>query len=242
MKQILGKRTAGVLLSAVLLFAAVLPAQAAGNAGVSVQIPVKQEFAASGNGAEEADGKISYLLTAREKDSPMPEGSSDGCWSFTMTGNQDIQTSPIEFGHAGVFSYEIRSAQDGQKDGYVYDDCVYTVSVYVSNTADGLAADLIAQNEDGDKVSEIIFSNSYSGGNGGGQLPGGQDTGNRGDSGQNDAGVKNTQIPTKADTGKDEAAKTGDSLDMLPVFGTALLFAAVVIVMLLWKRSEQESD
>lgn len=206
MKQALGKRIAGLIMSASMMFAATLPAQAAETGSVSIQIPVAQEFAVSGT--DKADDGFSYLLTALEADAPMPEACGEDGWRFSINGNQDIMTAPIEFVHAGVFSYEIRLVQDEKVPGYVYDSQVYTVSVYVTNTEDGLEANLTAQKENGDKVSEIVFRHSY----------------------------------TSGDTGQNKPVKTGDSTDMLPVFGTAFLLAAVIIAVVLRKRTGKERD
>lgn len=218
MKQNLGKRIAGIMMSAAVLFAAAVPVQAAGNSAVTVQIPVTQEFTVSGT--EETDGEFSYLLTGIGGDAPMPAGSVENVWRFSVTDSGNVRI-PIEFTHAGVFTYELRLDGNKAKNGYTYDGRIYTLSIYVSNVESGLAADLIVQNENGDKASEIVFKNSYTAQDAGGQITSGKGNPQHGSGGN---------------------VKTGDTRNMIPVFSTALVLSAWIIAAVLKKRAEYECE
>lgn len=158
------KRTAGVLLSLLLLFTGVLPAQAAKAEGIEVVIPVAQKFTVSGTSSP-SENEFIYEFTRLEEENPMPGGSGEDRLTFRLSGSREISLAPIEFLHAGVYSYEIKLTGT-EKEGYHYDHEVYTVSIFVRNVDSGLEADMIVQQEDGEKASDILFENGYDDGTG----------------------------------------------------------------------------
>ncbi len=208
MKQRVRWKAAGVLFSFAVLFAAVAPAQAAGER-VEASIPVAQKFSVSG-GDDSVNNDFTYQLTPLEKENPMPEGSAQGMWSFQMTGNIETETKTITFDHAGVYAYQIRIAESAEQEGYFFDEEVYRATFFVRNTQTGLAAELILQNSAGEKVSCAVFENGYE---------------------------HKTGAAGSSDQEKISTVKTGDPVQAFPFFLAAGALAAMVFVIIYKKRS-----
>ena len=131
----------------------------AAPASLPVTLTVEQEFTkpASSSAAE----AFTYKLTANEAGSPLPSGSSGGEYSFTIDGT-DTASVGITYDHAGVYTYELKQVIAAEKTGYTYDKQVYTVKVYIKNGSAGLEQEiLVAQKDDGSKVSGVKFTNAY---------------------------------------------------------------------------------
>jgi len=111
-------------------------------------------------GAAAAD-TFTYTLTAQQSGNPMPAGSSGDTCTFTISDMDTVDLGPVTYSTAGTYSYEIRQTVVSAQTGYTYDMQVYTVEVYVTNTAGGLQADVVVYNENGLKVSAIVFENVY---------------------------------------------------------------------------------
>lgn len=102
-----------------------------------------------------------YELKALNEEDPLPEGSNAGIYRFSVTGavTQDVE---LTFTHAGNYEYELRTAEDSSRGGYVGDPRVYHVTVQVKNGADGLEAVSYISEKDAGKTEEgMVFLNSY---------------------------------------------------------------------------------
>ena len=161
----------GLMLKAIILgvFAlalslAVLPLTAFGTTS-SVTIPVEQIFNAQPGAASQ--GTFSYVLTPNNAGQPMPTGTVDGRYTFSITGSDTHTITISGFPHAGYFFYTVRAAERAANDSYTLDDTVYTIIVKVINLpGGGLSASLHAvavgtEVTEATKVDEIIFDKSY---------------------------------------------------------------------------------
>jgi len=120
----------------------------------------------------------SYTLNPRDPDSPMPEGSAEGVYVFTLTGNESFQIGPLEYTRQGIFTYDIKRIVARDKPGFVHDKRTYTIEVYVNSELD---TGVVVLNESGMKEEGIEFESFYNdpsdpdkpvkpgGGQGGGQ-------------------------------------------------------------------------
>lgn len=124
-------------------------------------IPAGQSFDdQSGRAAEDT---FQYILKAENDKTPVPEGSENGVYSFSMTGTQEIWLDRISYVKPGIYRYEAYQTVEEPQDGYRYDDTVYTVYVNVVNTSSGgLEAGVVIQNEAGEKCENLFFENSFS--------------------------------------------------------------------------------
>lgn len=157
-KKIRGKRFLACCMLLVCLLTLVFP-QAAYAATNDVTLTVEQVFTQP-EGSTAADA-FTYTLTAQQSANPMPAGSSGDTCDLAVTGTDTGNIGPIIYSTAGTYVYELRQTVASVQTGYTYDGQVYTVEVYATNTAGGLQADVVVYNENGLKVSSIVFENNY---------------------------------------------------------------------------------
>ncbi len=103
------------------------------------------------------------VLEAEKTTNPMPSGSSNGVYEKTRTGAGEIDIDTITYTKPGIYKYTV-SLKEGSADRWTYDDAVYNVTVYATNSESGDGLDVnVAIYKDGEdeKTSEIIFINVY---------------------------------------------------------------------------------
>ena len=137
-----------------------LPAYGAAKENIAVEIPVRQVFHGD-EGKETPEGIFEYEMTAQESGAPMPEGSKDGVYGFSMKGTESRKIGMLVFEHGGIWSYQIRQQISDKKENYIYDPAIYTIEIYVKNSERGLTAEMIIMNESGSKCDEVGFENTY---------------------------------------------------------------------------------
>lgn len=122
--------------------------------GYTVTIPINQ----TADIPQGIDNQFSYEMTSQGM--PMPEGSKDGSYLFDMTGTtkHDIK---ISYSHAGVYQYKIRQQIKSQDERYDFDKRIYTVTVQITNSNDGLTGKIYTSLDTGKVDSGIEFKNSY---------------------------------------------------------------------------------
>ena len=159
--KVQGKRAIVFCVLSACVFAVMFSQTAyAAPASLPVTLTVEQEFTKPASSS--AADAFSYKLTANEAGSPLPSGSSGGEYSFTINGTDTVSVGPITYDHAGVYTYELKQVITAEKTGYTYDKQVYTVKVYIKNGSAGLEQEiLVAQKDDGSKVSGVKFTNAY---------------------------------------------------------------------------------
>lgn len=141
---------------------AVMPLHtAAAGEAVSVTLPVEQVFHNEGNAAD-ISTVFPYELIAENADTPMPSGSLSGSYAFTMDGSAAAELGPFLFTAPGDYRYSLRqSASAAGEKGYLYDEQVYSITIYVMRSGSGFTTQTIAEKEDGSKTDTIRFENSY---------------------------------------------------------------------------------
>lgn len=122
--------------------------------GYTVTIPINQ----TADIPQGIDNQFSYEMTSQGM--PMPEGSKDGSYLFDMTGTtkHDIK---IIYSHAGVYQYKIKQQIKSQDERYDFDKRIYTVTVHITNSNDGLTGKIYTSLDTGKVDSGIEFKNSY---------------------------------------------------------------------------------
>lgn len=139
----------------------------------SVVLTVKQSFVDLDGVSYSSEDEVTYQLSAGTSNSPLPSGSEDGQYSFSIKGNTTGSTAPILFKHAGIFSYELR-AVILDSFPYTWSPQVFYIQVYVSNDGSSL---IVINNQDQTKVAEMSAvyisptrrpGNDNNNGNGGG--------------------------------------------------------------------------
>jgi len=157
-----GKRLAFMLALACL--AATLLAPSALAAPAEVTVTVKQELAS----AAEADGRqrsaqtvdgpaFEYQLTPASPSNPMPQGTANGVYTFSIAGNADFAIGPLTFPRPGKYGYAIRHVS-APRPGYTYDQTIYTLEIYAKN--DGTYS-VVAIKDGIGKQSGVEYRHSY---------------------------------------------------------------------------------
>ncbi len=102
------------------------------------------------------------VLTAQNKVSPMPEGSVDGVYCMTVSGEGVKEFPEIQFQRHGVMEYTIHQEPGTHKRG-TYDETVYNVTVYVTNAENGgletttlIYVDGVEEKTGRDRVYELL--------------------------------------------------------------------------------------
>lgn len=114
---------------------------------VTVMIPVKHEIKGI---RSSSDKKYTFILTAEDTSSPMPDHSSAGCKRVDVTDEKDINFGTITFHYPGTYYYEV-----SQEDS----DTSYRVMIAAFN--DGTSEIVIWDEADGSKTDRAAFVNEY---------------------------------------------------------------------------------
>ena len=142
-----------------LAMSAPLMVSAGSGTGTAV-IKVEQIFETNEYAPEDVDCAIAFTMTALNG-APLPASAKSGVYTFVIDGTASVDTDPITFTKAGVFSYEIKVDPSLAAKGYTYDKSVYIVDIYVANGNNGLNAEVTVRNGGDTKVEKVIFSNEY---------------------------------------------------------------------------------
>lgn len=128
-----------------------------------IPLSIGQTFKVENIAPEKVNQTGRYMLSAMNTETPMPEDSRDGKYIFSMEGDGKQVTIPLEYVHAGVYSYKLQQIT-GNATNYVYDRTCYTITVYMKNREKGhLIPQVIVEDGSGKKCGEIMFSNLYKG-------------------------------------------------------------------------------
>ena len=149
-----GKIFLATLLLACLINTAIYqPAQAA--EAVELILPVQQTIvnAASSTTLNET---FIYRLAPELATNPMPKGSLEEGYTFSITGTDESKIGPFIFEQPGMYSYQISHITEKRPD-YIFDQEVYTIEVYVDRN---LSVTVIAYIKNGYKAAEIAFEHT----------------------------------------------------------------------------------
>lgn len=123
----------------------------------SVDPPIQKKI--TGDRPAEA-AEFTFIMTAKNENTPMPEGSHDGVKTVTLKGAGSTEFGEIVFTEPGTYSYTI-----GEKDmgtaGYTYDTEVYTVTYEVTQENGELSIHRTMTDHTGAEIRVIEFNNVY---------------------------------------------------------------------------------
>ena len=156
MKKTVGKgiRLLGLIALLISMAAGLAVAETA-----AVSLPVRQSFTSNVSGA---DDTLAYVLTAITENAPMPDGSVNGKYAFTLSGSSS-RTLRLSAQQQGYYEYTLRQVVSEEKQNYTYDTTAYRIGVSIrdSESADGLTSILVIEKTDGTKTDELRFANAY---------------------------------------------------------------------------------
>jgi len=129
---------------------------------VSVKLPVSQTFRKPDSTVFDEGGIFAYKLTASSAETPMPAGSIQDEYQFSLKNDQSLEIEPMTYSQTGIYMYRLELVTDSEKTGYIYDKEVYFITVYVTYTEnDSLVTAVIAKNLAGNKVGSLDFHHAY---------------------------------------------------------------------------------
>lgn len=150
-----GRRIGALLVAVILLLGMQTSAYAE---SVTAHLPVEQTFSTNLTGV---DNVFHYVLRAEETGAPMPDGSVNGEYAFTLRGNTSIDLQ-FNASQAGTYHYTLTQDVIDAEEWYEYDRRQYTVMLQVYVGSDGrLTSVLLIYNPAGEKVETAVFSNRY---------------------------------------------------------------------------------
>ena len=136
----------------------VLPAYAAELPGVSVPVTISL----SGTLPYPAED-FTVVLKADDADYPMPNGTVNGVYSMTITGEGTENFPTITYSRVGVYTYTVYQVA-GTNRKCTYDDTVYTLVVTITNKEDYSdleATAVLCPDSDGEKLPGAELENKY---------------------------------------------------------------------------------
>jgi len=142
----------GVVLAC--LMGLLIPAAHAARPG-EIVLTVRQVLTNAGTPLPETT--FSYKLAPELAANPMPAGSGEEGYVFSITGTDDLDIGPIIFTQAGKYAYEIAHITS-PRPGYTCDQKVYTLEIYVKRDLD---ITVVARKADGSKAPDIKYEHSY---------------------------------------------------------------------------------
>lgn len=108
----------------------------------------------------EQDSTFTFVLTAQDAETPMPEGSNGTVKETTITGSGRSSFGDISITEPGTYIYTITEKNTGLA-GYTYDTSVYYL-IYIADYNEGkLTVERIIEDVNGDDVESPVFTNSY---------------------------------------------------------------------------------
>ena len=225
--KILDLKKITIILVTMLLFLSMQISVFASDNCTVVKIPVRQIFDSK---VEDIADEFSYIMTTDQNDAPMPAGSRNRQYPWTMKKNEATEIT-LNVETEGQYHYYIYQTTE-KKDDYQYDQSRFyvTVTAYY-NESNQLKVVTIVANEKGEKIETLSFKNSYMG--------------------EEKPNPTQPSIPSQPsgpsrsnESGKINSVKTGDDSPVMGYF--LLLFGSLICLSVLihekQKRNKGESQ
>ena len=176
----------------------------------NVKIPVQQIFSSE---AEEVSDEFSYVMTTNQNEAPMPEGSRNLQYFWTMKNNVGAEII-MKVRKVGRYQYKIYQTSE-KKDNYLYDQNSYIVIVEAFyDQEDQLKVATVVKNDKGEKVERATFENSY-------------------------IGKDKEDLSYSSDSNKSDRVKTGDD-DTIMGYFLLLLISCICLSILIDEKQRQK--
>ena len=133
--------------------------------GIRIEIPYTQDFH-NNTGDPTVDSTFWYILTPVTENAPMPEGSVDGQYIFSVTSDiEDLLYLTIDFTEEGTYVYQFTSYVPNPQEGYTYDTNIYYIEIVVGRTVDSLVVEsVLIKDSTGRILRAIPLNPSYDAG------------------------------------------------------------------------------
>lgn len=109
------------------------------------------------NDVKTSDDEFEYTFVPQSNQEPMPYGSQDNIYSFSIKGTAKYEIPAISFDKTGVYQYNLNRVDSSSDISGAAKD--YLVTYYVMNQdSGGLTTQTVVQNQKGEKVDPIVFA------------------------------------------------------------------------------------
>ncbi|MBQ8133889.1 MAG: hypothetical protein IJ192_05745 [Clostridia bacterium] len=115
---------------------------------ITVSVPVEQTIKNVGSASTD---EFSYILTAEDTENPLPEGSENGTFPFSLVGSSTLDLT-MDYTSAGDYYYRLNVGEE-RNPKYRTDTRQYRILVSVRDSSDGFISQIIAYNENNEKTS-----------------------------------------------------------------------------------------
>ena len=103
---------------------------------------------------------FTFRLKTLDPNNPMPQGSTAGVKTVTITGTGETEFGEYEFTEEGSYVYEI-SEEVGSDSNYAYDASTYTITYTVTDDNGQLVVATKVVKDDGTQMPVATFTNTY---------------------------------------------------------------------------------
>lgn len=196
------------------------------NNNASLSLIIEQNFDIKGEEASKVNDLFNYRLIALSDGAPMPQGTSNNQYFFSIKGNDCFEVGPVAFSHEGVYRYQLSHISLASKN-YTYDNSTYNIIVYV--TKENGIHSVIENTNTGEKVSKIEYAHSYNS-----QTGGNEGNGNNEDDGGDVLG-ENTNVSSN----NNQVTTDDQSLVSLYLGLTVASFISLLILCVINVRKER---
>lgn len=162
MTKTIHNRYRALIMTVLILMCCTLAAPAVYAADQSPKLPLEVAMTLEGTLPQPAE-TYNITMQADDETCPMPEGSESGFCSINITGENTAAFPVIRYDKVGVYEYTIYQ-EPGSNSKCTYDDSLYSLKVYVTNSeaGDGLEITATLREAGNDsKLAEVAFHNKY---------------------------------------------------------------------------------
>lgn len=145
-------KVSGMMLAALLLLSAVLPAPAFASENVPVMLEIPITYIVNGNAA--MAGGDRFTLEPDDPEAPMPEDSAGGKKTITIREEGGYSFGSIYYDRPEIWWYTIRRELTDKK-GVTKDDSVYRAKVIALNDGQGY---VLVYLEGSDEKHELVYT------------------------------------------------------------------------------------
>lgn len=124
---------------------------------IGTNLPIQKRITGD---TPKTNSTFTFVFSAKDVSSPMPEGSNGTVKEITITGAGSGEIGKITFEKPGTYVYTV-SEKNGGVEGYTYDSTVYTVTFEVEEKDGELSIIRTIKDNKGNIASVIEFTNPY---------------------------------------------------------------------------------
>ncbi|WP_177159556.1 Spy0128 family protein [Granulicatella balaenopterae] len=130
------------------------------GSALTVVLNVGQQFDTLSNTYKDEDLKGEYCILAKDNSYPLPENMKGGKFNFELQGKNHNRKLEFVFEQEGLYEYTIEQISL-ERQNYSFDKKVYNIFIDVERLGEKLVAQVIVKNNLNEKVTNLIFNNSY---------------------------------------------------------------------------------